>query len=96
MNAMHRSRSRKGPFALKAAFLMAVAVLLPAGSARAETWCLRDFGGDRQTCVFGSASQCTSAAAIGGGICERERLGRTAAAKPMRRASKRAPDSQPD
>lgn len=83
MNARHGNASFKGGFALKTALLAAAAVpLMLPGSARAETWCLRDFGSDRQTCVFSSASQCTSAAVIAGGICERKRWGRAAASKP--------------
>jgi hypothetical protein len=64
-----------------AGFQLAAAVLLLPTDAWAETWCLRQFGSDSQACAFSSARQCTSAAAIGGGICERERLGRVRVAK---------------
>ena len=83
MNAMHGYSLLRGHFTLKSVLLAAdILLTIPAGSAHAEIWCLRDFGSDRQTCVFSSASQCTSAAVIGGGICERESLGRAAAVKP--------------
>lgn len=76
MNVL-RDRPRLTGFLLGAAVLL----MLPT-NARAEIWCLRQFGSDSQVCVFSSARQCTSAAAIGGGICEREQLGRAREAKP--------------
>jgi hypothetical protein len=79
MNAMH-DRSRLTGFLLAAG----ATLLMSSVGARAETWCLRQFGSDSQVCVFSSAGQCTSAAAIGGGVCERERLGRASAAKPCK------------
>ena len=63
--------------ALGAALLLAFAVL-PAGSARAETWCIRDAGSPPPgACVFPSAHDCGNAARLNpfGGICEREPLG---------------------
>ena len=68
MNAMRR--------VLSAGLVLAasvVALAIPT-SARAEMWCIRDFGSDRPVCVFPGARDCTSAAAIRGGICEREQL----------------------
>ncbi len=50
------------------------AVLAAPGEARAGMWCIRDFGGDRPVCVFPTARDCTLAAVIRGGICEREPL----------------------
>jgi len=44
--------------------------------ARAEMWCVRDFGSSQRTCVFPSAHDCVRAVSITGGICEREPLGR--------------------
>ena len=68
MNAMRR--------VLSAGLVLAasVAALAIPTSARAEMWCIRDFGSDRPVCVFPSARDCTSAAVIRGGICEREQL----------------------
>jgi len=68
MNAMRR--------VLSAGLVLAasVAALAIPTSARAEMWCIRDFGSDRPVCVFPSARDCTSAAAIRGGICERQQL----------------------
>jgi hypothetical protein len=79
MNAM-RDRSRLAGFLLAAGALL----LMSAADARAQTWCLRQFGSDSQVCVFSSGQQCTSAAVISGGICEREQLGRASAAKPCK------------
>jgi hypothetical protein len=48
-------------------------------SARAETWCVRQFGDPpgRQVCTFSSAEECLRAVFIGGsGICGRQRLPR--------------------
>ena len=56
-------------------FLAGMMVLLmPLGDAHAEMWCIRDFGSDRPVCIFATARDCTSAAVIRGGICERESL----------------------
>jgi hypothetical protein len=63
--------------ALGTALLLAFAVL-SAGSARAETWCIRDAGSPPPgACVFPSAHDCGNAARLNpfGGICEREPLG---------------------
>ena len=68
MNAMRRCLS--AGFVLTAGAL----VLATPDNARAEMWCIRDFGSDRPVCVFPSARDCTSAAVIRGGICEREQL----------------------
>ena len=60
---------------LKLVFLAGMMVLLMAPSgARVEMWCIRDFGSDKPVCVFATARDCTSAAVIRGGICEREPL----------------------
>ena len=60
---------------LKLVFLAGMRVLLMAPSgARAEMWCIRAFGSDKPVCVFATARDCTSAAVIRGGICEREPL----------------------
>jgi hypothetical protein len=82
MNAMREYGLRTGLF-LAATMIM----LMPSDSARAEMWCIRDFGSDN-ICVFATARDCTSAAVIRGGICEREPLGRTEASsdrKPAKR-----------
>lgn len=69
MNAMRLGRL------LKLAFLAGMMVLLmPRDDARAQMWCIRDFGSDKPVCVFPTARDCTSAAVIRGGICEREPL----------------------
>ncbi len=83
MNAMRR---------LLSAGLVLVAgsaVLAMPSNARAGTWCIRDFGSDRPVCVFATARDCTSAAVIRGGICERETLGRAATASQDRRPTSR-------
>ena len=66
MNAMRRS--------LSAGLVLTAGALILAmpDNARAEMWCIRDFGSDRPVCVFATARDCTSAAVIRGGICERE------------------------
>ena len=46
--------------------------LTVAEPARAEMWCIRDFGAAQRTCVFPSAHDCVRGALIGGGQCERE------------------------
>ncbi len=85
MNAMHGHSLLQGRFLLKALFLGAgIAMLLPSGSARAEMWCRRDFDRNNPVCVFGSARDCVRAAGVMGGVCEREQLGRAAAAKPCK------------
>jgi hypothetical protein len=43
--------------------------------ARAEMWCVRDFGASQRTCVFPSAHDCFRAVSIVGGICERQPVG---------------------
>ncbi len=68
MNAMRRLLS------VGLALAPAAAVLAMPTDARAEMWCIRDFGSDRPVCVFPTARDCMSAAVIGGGICEREPL----------------------
>ena len=71
---------------LKLLFLAVMMVLLmPPNGARAEMWCIRDFGSDKPVCVFATARDCTSAVVIRGGICEREPL----AALPDRKPSPR-------
>ena len=72
MNAMRRILSAGLVLAAGVA-----ALTIPTG-ARAEIWCIRDFGSDRPICVFPTARDCTSAALVRGGICEREPLGRAA------------------
>jgi uncharacterized protein DUF3551 len=47
-----------------------------AAPARAEMWCVRDFGAAQGACVFPSARDCFRAVSITGGICEREPVGR--------------------
>lgn len=81
MNAMRRLLSAGLVLAVGAAVLA-----MPTG-VRAEMWCIRDFGADRPVCVFATARDCTSAAVIRGGICERERLGSAAAAQDRKPAS---------
>jgi len=49
-----------------------VLVAVLGGPAHAELWCIRDAGATARTCAFPSARDCVRAAAIGGGICERE------------------------
>jgi hypothetical protein len=76
--------------------LLALAVLLPGGQARAETWCIRDAGSPPPgACVFPSAHDCGQAATLNplGGVCERQPLagderagGKTA---PARRSARR-------
>ncbi|HEX7791429.1 MAG TPA: hypothetical protein VF467_13000 [Afipia sp.] len=78
MNAMRGYGLKSGLFLAGAMIL-----LMPSESARAEMWCLRDFGSDRPVCVFGTARQCSSAAAIRGGICEREPLVSPAPRRPV-------------
>jgi hypothetical protein len=59
--------------------LLACAVLAASGEARAEAWCVRQFGDPpgRQICAFSSAQDCMRAVFIGGsGICGRQRLPR--------------------
>lgn len=72
MNAMRRC--------LSAGLVLTAGALILAmpDNARAEMWCIRDFGSDRPLCVFPTARDCTSAALVRGGICEREPLGRAA------------------
>jgi hypothetical protein len=84
MNAM-RDRALSAGLVLAAG----VAVLAAPTDARAEMWCIRDFGSDRPVCVFATARDCTSAAVIRGGICEREPLGRAAAITPDRTPASR-------
>lgn len=60
-------------------------MLMPSGSARAEMWCIRDFGSDKPICVFATARDCTSAAVIRGGICERKPLAEPSERKPASR-----------
>ncbi len=83
MNAMRRYGLRNGLF-----LAGTMVLLMPSHSARAEMWCIRDFDSDKPICVFASAQDCTSAAVIRGGICEREPLGR-AAASPDRKPAAR-------
>lgn len=59
--------------------------LLPSGSADAAMWCIRDVGSDKPVCVFATARDCTSAAVIRGGICEREPLAASSDRKPASR-----------
>jgi hypothetical protein len=83
MNAMHAQSLPRSRFLLKALLLAAGAiVLMPSGSAGAETWCRRDFDRDNPICVFSSAQDCVRAAGAMGGICAREQPGRAAAEKP--------------
>lgn len=70
MNAMRRWLSRG------LVLTAGVAVLALPSGARAEMWCIRDVGSDRPFCVFPTARDCTSAALVRGGICEREPLAR--------------------
>jgi hypothetical protein len=58
-------------------------------SARAEMWCIRDFGSDRPLCVFPTARDCTSAALVRGGICAREPSGRAATGPQDRKGASR-------
>jgi len=83
MNAMRRILSAGLVLAAGVA-----ALTIPTG-ARAEIWCIRDFGSDRPVCVFATARDCTSAAVIRGGICEREALGRAATASQDRSPASR-------
>jgi hypothetical protein len=88
MNAMRGHSLPQGRFLLKALFLASgIAMLLPSGGARAETWCRRDIDRNNPICVFGSAGDCVRAAGVMGGICEREQLGQAAKpCKPSREA----------
>jgi hypothetical protein len=65
----------------------AFSVLAITGPARAELWCLSDFGAGRGTCVFPSAQDCVRAAVVAGGRCERD------TALQGKREPKRSPDA---
>ncbi|MEH2511326.1 hypothetical protein V1291_002680 [Nitrobacteraceae bacterium AZCC 1564] len=54
-------------------------VLFSVSGTNAEIWCRRDFDRDNPICVFKDARDCLSAAVIMGGICERQKLGNSAA-----------------
>ena len=79
MNAMRRRALLTGLF-----LISGVVPLMMSGTAQAETWCRRDFDRDNPVCVFSSARDCVRAAAIMGGSCERERVGRAAVSKPCK------------
>lgn len=79
MNAM-RDRSRRTGFLLAAGAVL----LMSSGGAQAEMWCRRDFDRNNPVCVFSSARDCVRAAAVMGGVCEREPLGHASAAKPCK------------
>ncbi len=83
MNAMRGNGLRSGLF-----LAGAIILLMPSESARAEIWCLRDFGSDRPVCVFATARDCTAAAVIRGGVCEREPRGRAEAAPERKPATR--------
>ena len=58
--------------------LLADLLVVLAGPARAETWCIRDPGSPGPgACVFPSSQECGTAARLNpfGGICERQPLG---------------------
>jgi hypothetical protein len=61
------------------------------GSARAETWCMRQVDSGARACVFSSGGECSRAArlAASGGICERQH----AASPDRRRHDGRTPES---
>ena len=88
MNAMRRLLSAGLVLIALAASLATPTV------ARAEMWCIRDFGSDRPICVFPTARDCTSAALVRGGICEREPLGRAAGVSQDRASQDRKPASR--
>lgn len=54
-------------------------VLFSVSEGNADIWCRRDFDRDNSICMFKDARDCLSAAVIMGGICEREKLGSSAA-----------------
>jgi len=63
---------------MPAAGLLAAVLVVLAGPARAETWCIRDAGSPGPgACVFPSSQECGTAARLNpfGGICERQPLG---------------------
>jgi hypothetical protein len=63
---------------LGAGLLAGLLLVVLAGPARAETWCIRDPGGPGPgACVFPSSQECGTAARLNpfGGICERQPLG---------------------
>ena len=80
----------QGRFLLKGLLVAAgLVMIVPAGTAQAETWCRRDIDRDNPVCVFGNARDCVQAAAIMGGVCERQQLGRantSKSCKPSREA----------
>lgn len=88
MNAMRRWLS------IRPLLAAGVAVLALPSGARAEMWCIRDVGSDRPVCVFPTARDCTSAALVRGGICEREPLGHAAGISQDRASQDRKPASR--
>lgn len=89
MNVMRQAAIFQGHFVL-ATLLVSAALLLSIQGARAEMWCRRDAGRDNPVCVFGSAQDCVRAAAMMGGICEREKLEPTRPRKPCTPAEARS------
>jgi len=70
--------------------LLAALLMVLAGPARAETWCIRDAGSPGPgACVFPSSQECGTAARLNpfGGICERQPLARTKGPRGAARAS---------
>jgi hypothetical protein len=70
MGQMFRTRARIAALAILG---LAAAGLVTTGPADAsEIWCLRDFNASRGACAFPSGGDCFRAAAITGGVCERQ------------------------
>ena len=75
------------------ACLLAGLFAVPAGPARAETWCIRDAGSPPPgACVFPSAQDCSRAAVLNpfGGICERQPLGLNDRAEDRKKSGRRS------
>ncbi len=63
----------------EAAFAAGTALLLSVSAAGADIWCRRDLDRDNPVCMFKDARDCISAVVIMGGVCERQKLGNSAA-----------------